>query len=314
MTVVEADGHYVEPFVVKELNIYSGETYSVLITANQNASRNYWAALNVRGRQPNTPTGRAILRYVPNPPSLLPPSTPAKGPLWNDTSYTKNQAKLYKARAGYVIPPPLTSQRRVVLLNTQNKINGYTRWAINNISSVLPHTPYLIAVKHGLKKTFDQFPAPENYKAYNISSPQSNQHASYGNPVYRWEFNSTVDVILQNANMLGNKSSEIHPWHLHGHDFWVLAHGDGAFDPQRDTEKFNLINPPMRNTVPLFPFGWTALRFRANNPGVWAFHCHVEAHFSMGMGVVFEEGVDRIGRLPTSIMGCGQSKVLLGHP
>jgi FtsP/CotA-like multicopper oxidase with cupredoxin domain len=32
MTVVEADGHYVKPFVVKNLNIYSGETYSVLIS------------------------------------------------------------------------------------------------------------------------------------------------------------------------------------------------------------------------------------------------------------------------------------------
>lgn len=313
MTVVEADGHYVEPFVVKDLNIYSGETYSVLITANQNASRNYWAALNVRGREPKTPTGRAILRYLPNPPSMLPPSTPPKGPLWNDTSYTKNQAKLYKARTGHVIRPPLTSQRRVVLLNTQNKINGYTRWAINNISNVLPDTPFLVAVKYGLKKSFDQFPAPENYKAYNISSTQSNQNANYGNPIYRWEFNSTVDIILQNANMLTNKSSEIHPWHLHGHDFWVLAHGDGAFDAQKDTEKFNLVNPPLRNTVPVFPNGWTALRLRANNPGVWAFHCHVEAHFAMGMGVVFEEGAQRIGKLPTAIMGCGESKALLGR-
>ena len=40
MTVVEADGHYVEPFVVKNLFIYSGETYSVLIKADQEPSRN----------------------------------------------------------------------------------------------------------------------------------------------------------------------------------------------------------------------------------------------------------------------------------
>ena len=193
-----------------------------------------------------------------------------------------------------MIPPPLTSQRRIVLLNTQNKINGNTRWAINNILFVWSHTPFLIARKHGLlKKAFDQFPALENYNQYNISNPQSNQNETYGNLVYKWEFNSTVDVILRNANMLGNSSNEIHPWHLHGQDFWVLAHGDVAFNPQRDIKKFNLINPPMRNMVPLFgSYGWIALILRANNLGVWDFHCHVEAHFSTGMVVVFEGGVD----------------------
>ena len=57
MTVVEADGHYVKPFVVDSLSIYSGETYSVLIKADQDPNRNYWLASNVVGRQPGTPTG-----------------------------------------------------------------------------------------------------------------------------------------------------------------------------------------------------------------------------------------------------------------
>ncbi|GLJ51144.1 hypothetical protein SUGI_1088640 [Cryptomeria japonica] len=313
MTVVEADGHYVEPFVVQDLNIYSGETYSVLIRADQDPSRNYWAALNVRGRQPKTPTGRAILNYIPNSATKFPPNIPPTGPLWNDSSYTLNQAKLYKAKAGYVDPPPLQSSRRIILLNTQNKIDGYTKWAINNISFVPPQTPYLIALKHNLSKSFDQIPAPENYLPYDILSPQKNQNTTYGNRIYKLQFNSTVDVILQNANMLANNASEIHPWHLHGHDFWVLAHGEGAFDPLKDTEKFNLKNPPLKNTVPLLRYGWTAIRFRADNPGAWQFHCHVEAHFFMGMGVVFSEGVERISRLPTSIMGCGESKRFFRH-
>lgn len=307
LTVVEADSNYVEPFVVEDLNVYPGETYSVLITANQNPSRNYWIAVNVRGSGASkTPTGRAILRYIPNPPSMLPPFTPPKGPLWNDTAYTLNQAKQYRGR-GHVMPPPLTPHKRIVLLSTHNRINGYIRWAINNISSVRPQTPYLIAVKYGLNKAFDRFPAPENY-----SITESNSNARYGNPVYRLEFNSTVDVILQNGKKLDG-TSEIHPWHFHGHDFWVLAQGNGTFDPLKDTEKFNLRNPPKKNTVPLFPLGWTAIRFIADNPGVWTLHCHIEAHFFLGMGVVFEEGAQKIGRLPRSILGCGGSKAFLRH-
>jgi FtsP/CotA-like multicopper oxidase with cupredoxin domain len=44
MTVVEADGYYVNPVTVTSHFIYSGETYSVLVTADQDPSRTYWAA------------------------------------------------------------------------------------------------------------------------------------------------------------------------------------------------------------------------------------------------------------------------------
>lgn len=28
--------------------------------------------------------------------------------------------------------------------------------------------------------------------------------------------------------------------------------------------------------VTTFPFGWAMLRFKADNPGVWPLHCHIE--------------------------------------
>ncbi|GFQ08644.1 l-ascorbate oxidase [Phtheirospermum japonicum] len=67
----------------------------------------------------------------------------------------------------------------------------------------------------------------------------------------------------------------------------------------------NLHNPPLRHTEVIFPYGWTALRFVADNPGVWAFHCHIEPHMEMGMGVVFAEGVDKIGNVPDEGLRCG---------
>ncbi|WOL13918.1 hypothetical protein Cni_G22698 [Canna indica] len=317
LTVVEADGHYVKPFVVKNLNIYSGETYSVIFTANQDPSRNYWLAVNVVSRKPGTPTGTGILNYFPNHPNRPPPTTaPPASPPWNDTEYRFKQSVDARAHPNYVLPPPPTSDRTIILLNTQNMVDGHMKWSLNNVSFNLPHTPYLIAVKENLRHVFDQRPAPEtyDYRNYDIYAKPKNPNATTGTPIYRLGFNTTVDVILQNAKMPGNSSSETHPWHLHGHDFWVLAHGHGKFDPERDPKRYNLVDPIMKNTVALHPFGWTALRFRADNPGVWLFHCHIEAHFSMGMGVVFAEGVDRVGKLPTSIMGCGESKNFLGSP
>ena len=145
---------------------------------------------------------------------------------------------------------------------------------------------------------------------YNISKAPENKNATSRNGIYRLNFNSTVEIILQNANAMKENNSETHPWHLHGHDFWVVGYGEGKFDMFNDPKKYNLVNPIMKNTVPVHPYGWTALRFKADNPGAWAFHCHIESHFDMGMGVVFAEGIEKLGKLPSSIMGCGETQGL----
>ncbi|KAL0543278.1 hypothetical protein IC582_018369 [Cucumis melo] len=313
MTVVEADGHYVEPFQVNNLFIYSGETYSVLIKADQDPSRNYWITTNVVSRSRTTPPGLAIFNYYPNHQSKRPPTTPPAPPAWNDVPPRLAQSQAIKARQGFIHAPPKAADKVIVLLNTQNTVNGRRRWSLNNVSFNMPHTPYLIALKHNLLHTFSQEKPPTGYdfKNYDIFNPAPNPEATVSDAIFRLDFNSTVDIILQNANMMSPNNSETHPWHLHGHDFWVLGYGEGKFDIYNDPSKYNLENPIMKNTVPLHPYGWTALRFVADNPGVWAFHCHIDAHFFMGMGVVFEEGIERVGKLPTSIMGCGESKRFL---
>ncbi|PHT68489.1 hypothetical protein T459_27976 [Capsicum annuum] len=124
------------------------------------------------------------------------------------------------------------------------------------------------------------------------------------------KFNTTIDIILQNANALAKGASEIHPWHLHGNDFWVLGYGEGKYS-EKDVKKFNLKNPPLRNTTLIFPYGWTALRFVTDNPGVWAFHCHIEPHLHMGMRVIFAEGVPLVKKIPKEALSCGLTGKML---
>ncbi|KZV44443.1 plant L-ascorbate oxidase [Dorcoceras hygrometricum] len=304
LRVVEADGNYVHPFTVDNIDIYSGESYSVLFTADQEPSNNYWISVSVRGREPKTPPGLTILNYQPTPASKLPISPPPVAPAWNDFKYSLALSKRVFALKG-TAKPPARPDRRILLLNTQNFVDGYTKWAINNVSLVLPATPYLGSIRYGLTKAFDQTPPPDDFgREYEIMKPAGNPNSTYGNGVYTLSFNTTVDVILQNANALKANVSEIHPWHLHGHDFWVLGYGEGKFTG-KDQEKFNLVNPPLKNTAVIFPYGWTALRFVADNPGAWAFHCHIEPHLHMGMGVVFAEGIPRIKKIPREALGCG---------
>lgn len=304
LLVVEADGNYVTPFAVDDMDIYSGESYSVLLRTDQDPTKNYWLSIGVRGREPKTPQALTIVNYKTISGSRLPPIPPPVTPRWNDTVHSKAFANNVRALMGSP-QPPKKSNRRVVLLNTQNRKNGFTKWAINNVSLALPSTPYLGSMKFGLKGAFNQASPPENYdQSYDVMKPPVNANTTTGNGVYVFNLNSTVDVILQNANALTAGVSEVHPWHLHGHDFWVLGYGDGKFK-ESDVKKFNLKNPPLKNTAMIFPFGWTALRFVADNPGVWAFHCHIEPHLHMGMGVVFAEGVDKVGRIPSSALTCG---------
>ncbi|KAG6492416.1 L-ascorbate oxidase-like [Zingiber officinale] len=310
MTVVEADGNYVEPFSVDDMDIYSGESYSVLITTDQNPSSNYWLSVGVRGRKPNTQPALAIINYLPNSPSKLPESSPPVTPVWNDYAHSKSFT--YKILAKEGTPrPPQKHNKRIALLNTQNKLDGYTKWAINNVSLALPTTPYLGAMKFQIKHAFDPQPPPENFSSdYDVMKPAKNPNTTQSTNAYVFQLNSTVDVILQNANAIAENVSEIHPWHLHGHDFWVLGYGDGRFQ-EKDVSTFNLKNPPLRNTVVIFPYGWTALRFVTDNPGVWAFHCHIEPHLHMGMGVIFAEGIEYVGKIPRDAITCGLTGKML---
>ena len=314
MTVVQADGRYVQPFEVDNLDVYSGQTYDVLFTANQDAFKNYWAGINVRGRLPKTATGLAILQYLPNPATMEPTTPPPVSPVWNDTAYSLAQAKLILAKVGYEPKPPQKTDRTITILATQNNIEGHIKWALNNISYVPKPTPVIAALKYKLNGAFDSASPPDSPtvgKNYDLFSPPLAEYrnATYGSPLYVFKRNSVVDVVVQNANTLSTpNNSEIHPWHLHGHDFWVLGYGEGMFDAARDSVNFNLVDPPYRNTVAVFPYGWAAIRFVADNPGAWPFHCHIESHFHMGMGTIFSEGVHNLPRLPAETLGCGNTK------
>ncbi|GMP50977.1 hypothetical protein CsSME_00017385 [Camellia sinensis var. sinensis] len=80
----------------------------------------------------------------------------------------------------------------------------------------------------------------------------------------------------------------MHPMHLHGFNFHVLAQGFGNYDPIKDPKKFNLINPQACNTIGMPTGGWVVIRFQANNFGIWLMHCHMDLHLPWGLSMAFE--------------------------
>jgi FtsP/CotA-like multicopper oxidase with cupredoxin domain len=66
-----------------------------------------------------------------------------------------------------------------------------------------------------------------------------------------------------------------HPFHLHGHSFWLLGTGLGIYDQRTMADQLNTRNPPLRDTVTLPSGGWAVFRFKGDNPGMWIMHCHL---------------------------------------
>ena len=199
--------------------------------------------------------------------------------------------------------------------------------SINNISFVSPTIAVLQAYYFGIKGVFttdfpSRPPVKFNYTGDNI--PKSLWAPVEATKVKVLKYNSTVQLVYQATNIF---LAENHPMHLHGYNFYVVGQGFGNYNPKTDPLKFNLVDPPERNTVIAPVSGWVAIRFKADNPGmhqfimhiipalpfnstipnlwhiaaykynkvnivvlwtgVWFLHCHLDDHLTWGLNTVF---------------------------
>lgn len=109
--------------------------------------------------------------------------------------------------------------------------------------------------------------------------------------VPKFHSSSWVEIVLNNLD------EDWHPFHLHGNDFWVVSKYSsdlnwGSYNPYEDAQPpggdYDLVRATKRDTVYVPRRGYTVLRFRADNPGLWMFHCHVLWHQASGMAMAFE--------------------------
>ncbi len=129
---------------------------------------------------------------------------------------------------------------------------------------------------------------PTLYSAATTGNDSSNPIV-YGqvNP-FVVNYNDTVQVVVNNNDVAN------HPFHLHGHDFQVLTRPDSGTGPWPGKDENYESTPPMRDTVTIMPNSYVVLRFRATNPGVWLFHCHIEWHVEMGLTATVIEAPDHL--------------------
>ncbi|KAK0720635.1 Cupredoxin [Lasiosphaeris hirsuta] len=147
--------------------------------------------------------------------------------------------------------------------------NGYPRACFNNVTYIGQAVPTL-------------------YTAATTGDDNSNP-LIYGqvNP-FIVEDGDVVQIVVNNLD------EAAHPFHLHGHHFQVLDRpGPTAGSwPERDVNYAS--EPPRRDTVVVNGQSYAVLRFKADNPGVFLFHCHIEWHVEMGLTVTIIEAPSKL--------------------
>ncbi|KAI0225320.1 hypothetical protein L0F63_002339 [Massospora cicadina] len=298
-TVIEVEGTLVEPVTVYHIDINSGERYSVLLHANQPID-SYVGSISTPF-EAGANNGVFVLKYAG---SKIRPITRGLLPATRATRFIESQlrpSKWYSHHlTNHYYPPPKSIDREIFLSTHLNHVNGLP---IHTMNEVKP------APKRGvlLKKIYGP-----HYQPTNVS-----------HDVYEGE---NVQIVIEDLVYKGRRCP-IHPWHLHGHSFHVVANGHGFYNPRLDRPKIQAklndpnFKPILRDTFTLYTddvtseekfmgqvtptsprirssirstsysiknqkyrsCGWYALRFKADNPGSWMFHCHISHHMLMGM-------------------------------
>uniref|UniRef100_A0A0E0EI04 Monocopper oxidase-like protein SKU5 n=1 Tax=Oryza meridionalis TaxID=40149 RepID=A0A0E0EI04_9ORYZ len=266
MRLVEAEGTYTYQQNYTNLDIHVGQSYSFLVTMDQNASTDYYIVASPRfvtnESRWHDVNGVAVLQYSNS-------KGRASGPLPDGPNdfyykpYSMDQARSIKMNttAGAARPNPQGSFRYDSINITQTfvlknelplRINGKRRRTINGISYSPPETPLRLADLHNLTGVYKtDFPTmPGNAPPKMASSTLSASYKGF------------LEIVFQ------NNDTGVQTYHLDGYSFFVVGmdYDDWTPDCRSRYNKWDAIS---RSTTQVFPGGWTAVLVSLDNVGIW---------------------------------------------
>ncbi|XP_310270.3 uncharacterized protein LOC1271472 [Anopheles gambiae] len=179
--------------------------------------------------------------------------------------------------------PSLYGFQQVV--NNTNRL--YTP-QLNHISMRMPPVPFLPG-----KDVLDESQFCNETSVRDRNCRQEFCECSH---VLQIPLHATVEMVMIDEGFTFDAN---HPFHLHGHAFRVVgmdrvSRNTTIEDIRRMDEEGRLPRrlkrAPIKDTVTIPDGGYTIIRFIANNPGYWLFHCHIEFHAEIGMSLVLKVG------------------------
>lgn len=334
LRVVASDGYDLEPIEAESFVINPGERFDFEITTNQSIG-NYWVrGITVEKDRPHV--AEAILRYtgaaIAEPTTSRQQCTQSNPCLVLNCPFTyypepfticKTFDELVAKANDDPAPPFIESKFKEYFLN----------FAFPGITS------YPGSVNGKTFDTPDVNPLTQPKEWYSPCKEPECGDDRHCKCTHALEIGNgdTVQMVFLN---MGIGKGWSHPIHMHGHSFYVVKMGYGQYNMSsgkiegdnldidcrggttRDKSFCNnatwsnsswhngnvpgleLQRPPRKDTIIVPTGGYVVLRIRANNPGLWNMHCHIELHNLDGMQMLLNESFSDVPKAPPGFPEC----------
>lgn len=240
LQVIAVDFVPIVPYMTDNIILASGQRYDVIVEADQPSGASYWLRAPYQTACNNNDNDNAdnilgIVRYTDADATLEPTSTISA----NVDNSCGDEA--YASLTPWVSHDVGSSADEEYLrMGWYYQLDAVFHWTLHGETLQIDfNDPSLLGLADGLSDFTDS----EN--VYVSTAPSGT-----------WLYLIVQDLTVVDA---------YHPMHLHGHDFYILAQGNGLFVP--GLVKLNLKNPPRRDTATSSGNGYLVLGVKMDNPG-----------------------------------------------
>ena len=269
--IISIDGVDIIPIQSKNVYLAPGQRADVIFCQMEDTPQltSYWIRADIdQSIFPSVTSvsgARAILTYNN---TLSYDSIPIPETFSTAQIIYKNNSQ-YKASSYAIYPTtPLkfTKEFKLIISLGLNPINHYIEGEINNM----------------VMNVMNNYTGPSMLEQEGRTL--KNNKNENNDPI---EKNVTIIDITDNEELriiILNHNSERHPWHMHGHHFYILAEGepdDGDFDITLHQSLINDRNPPIRDTAVVSPNSFLLIQLINLHPGKPAFQPTVSKYINL---------------------------------
>ncbi|XP_065871943.1 monocopper oxidase-like protein SKU5 [Euphorbia lathyris] len=264
MVLVETEGSYTNQITLESLDVHIGQSYSVIVKADQSVSDYYIVATPklVNFDQMNPLAAVGVLHYQDSTTNATGPIPTGPDPFDMDFSLNQANSIRWNMSAGAARPnrqgsfnvTNVTLSQTFILKGSEAEINGQPFYTVNDVSYITGNTPLKLA---------DYFQNwTDVFQIDQFSPNSSNGNPQHGVFVATALHKGWIQLVFK------NDMDSFDSWHLDGFSFFLVGFGRGEWTPELNST-YNLYDPVVRSTVQVYPKGWTAVYAYLDNPGMW---------------------------------------------
>ena len=286
MTVIQADGQDVDEVEVDEFQIGVAETYDVIVSPPAGSHAIVAEAMDRSGMGIASLTSH--MGHIATPPPLrqIPTLTMADMGMMDHSAHSGSEMASmegmdHSMRDTSALPADVEAGPGVDMVAPMPMDRmDFPGLGLDTVSHRVLRYTDLRARRMNPHREIDremEIHLTGNMERYMWSFDGRKFTAVTDDPI-RFGYDERVRVKLVNQTMMA------HPIHLHGHFFELVNGADH-------------MHQPLKHTVVVQPGGTATFDLTANEPGDWAFHCHLLYHMHAGMMQVvtvrpFPEGAE----------------------